>query len=307
MLRAGLVLEPLDDQVRVAADAERAEVELVGILLRIGHQLLEVLHRDVLVEDQHLLREGEVGDRLEILQRIVGQVLVERRIERHRAARQQADGGAVGSGAALQALAAMMVLAPGRLSTTKPCGLRCSNALPSARTITSMAPPGASGMMHPDRGRRIARPGQGRRRDRTRSSRSPARRERPASEASSCSSVSAAPCSRERPLRSAALAERASCRGWPAGAVHCTIVGDRKGLHPLVNARLDVTARRVRPRATAMRATLPLTGSATMSTVSFAGVRTSASTPAKARRAASRRSSTLAGLPHVGERHLARR
>jgi hypothetical protein len=49
-------------------------------------------------------------------------------------------------GAALQALAAMMVLAPGRLSTTNPCGLRCSNALPSARTITSMAPPGASGI-----------------------------------------------------------------------------------------------------------------------------------------------------------------
>src|SRR5215469_2632807 len=49
--------------------------------------------------------------------------------------------------AALQALAAMIVLAPGRLSMMRPYGLRCSNAWPMARTMTSIAPPGGSGMM----------------------------------------------------------------------------------------------------------------------------------------------------------------
>jgi hypothetical protein len=36
-LQAGLVVEPLDDQVRIAADAERTERDLVGILLRLGN------------------------------------------------------------------------------------------------------------------------------------------------------------------------------------------------------------------------------------------------------------------------------
>ena len=65
------------------------------------------------------MREGEIGDRLEILDRIVGQVFVERRIDRHRL-RESRQIVEPSGGAALQALAAMMVLAPARLSTTKP-------------------------------------------------------------------------------------------------------------------------------------------------------------------------------------------
>src|SRR6195256_4416518 len=81
--------------MRVAADPERAEVELVRMLFGISDQLLEVLYRDALVQDQHLMGEGEIGDRLEILDRIVGQVLVERGIDRDAAAREQANGAAV--------------------------------------------------------------------------------------------------------------------------------------------------------------------------------------------------------------------
>jgi hypothetical protein len=80
----------------VAAHAERAEIDLVGMLLRISDQLPEILHRNVLVEDQHLVRERKVGDRLEVLERIIGQIAVEVRIERHRAARKQADRRPVG-------------------------------------------------------------------------------------------------------------------------------------------------------------------------------------------------------------------
>ncbi len=89
--RTGLVLEPLDHQMGVAADAERAEIELVGMRLGIGDQLLEVVDRHALVEDEHLVRKRKVGDRLEILDRIVAQVLVERRVDRDAAAREQAD------------------------------------------------------------------------------------------------------------------------------------------------------------------------------------------------------------------------
>jgi hypothetical protein len=219
-LGAGLVLEPLDDQVGIAAHPERAEIELVGMLLRIGDQLLEILHRHALVQDQHLLRERDVGDRLEILQRIVGQVLVERRIDRDRAARQQADGGAigrrrlagigrddgVGAGPALDH-EAMRVALLERLAE------RAHHYVDGAA--------GRERDQHPDRARRIARLGK------ARAGNAQACTDRQRGESGLLSKRHRFPpygrsLSERAVVVGERIAESAHPDGWLAGAAHCT-------------------------------------------------------------------------------------
>ena len=84
--------------VRRGADARRAVGELAGLLLRERDELGERLRRHRRIDDQDVGRGRGERDRREILDRVVGHLLVEHGIERQRARRHQ-EGVAVGRGA----------------------------------------------------------------------------------------------------------------------------------------------------------------------------------------------------------------
>ena len=94
-LGAGGIFQPLDEKVRIAAQAHRRKIEFVRILLRIFDKLRIGVDRHVPVEDDNLLAKESVCDRLEISDRIIGELPVELRIDGHSAPRQDADGIAV--------------------------------------------------------------------------------------------------------------------------------------------------------------------------------------------------------------------
>ena len=71
-LGAARMLEPFYDQVRVAAKAHRRKVEFVRILLGVLDKFRECIDGNRLVENDDLLTEERVGNRLKILQRLVG-------------------------------------------------------------------------------------------------------------------------------------------------------------------------------------------------------------------------------------------
>ena len=79
----------------IAADPERTEIELVGVLFGIDDEFTQGVGRYRSVEDHHLLGEDHVGERFEILLRIVRQVGEQKWIERNRARGQKAEGMAV--------------------------------------------------------------------------------------------------------------------------------------------------------------------------------------------------------------------
>ena len=84
---AGCRLEHLAGQVTRRADACRAVVELARHLLCERHQFGEIADRLRRMDDDGDRRHRDHRDRREVAQRIVGQLLVKRRIDRMRADR----------------------------------------------------------------------------------------------------------------------------------------------------------------------------------------------------------------------------
>ena len=124
-----------------------AKLSLSGFFLEYVDQLGQRPDRHVLVEDHDLLAEEAVGDRLEILERIVRELAVDLGIDRDRAAGQQAERVAVRRGALAgvggdDGVGARRGSRPRRW---RRCGPRTPCRAP--RTNTSMAPPGGSGTM----------------------------------------------------------------------------------------------------------------------------------------------------------------
>ena len=89
---------------------------------------------------------ADQADRLEVLLRVVAEVLVEADVDRERGAGREQDGVAVGRGRAT-AVAAMPPPAPARFSTTTGCLRISSIFLVRMRAITSLGPPGAKPMI----------------------------------------------------------------------------------------------------------------------------------------------------------------
>ena len=63
--------------VRDRADAGMRHVELAGVCLHVGHELLEVLRRKILPGEDQDRGAGNHSDRLEIYRRVVSEVRVE--------------------------------------------------------------------------------------------------------------------------------------------------------------------------------------------------------------------------------------
>ena len=81
-----------------SADAAGAVAELARIGLGVGDELGDGLHRHVVVDQQDERQMRHHRDRLEILHRVVGDLLVERRIDRHRRAGRHQQRVTVGRG-----------------------------------------------------------------------------------------------------------------------------------------------------------------------------------------------------------------
>ncbi len=83
-------------EMREAGEAGRAVIELAGLALGEFDQLLDALRRQARIDHQHIGRGAEHRDRLEILDRVVGQLGAERGRDRMGAAGDQPDRVAVG-------------------------------------------------------------------------------------------------------------------------------------------------------------------------------------------------------------------
>ena len=81
-LDAGHRREQRGEQMLTAAVARRRVVDLAGPLLHVGDEFLERLHRQRRIDDQHAGLAADERDRREVLDRIVGELRVERRADR---------------------------------------------------------------------------------------------------------------------------------------------------------------------------------------------------------------------------------
>jgi hypothetical protein len=81
----GRHLQVLEGEVAGAAVARRAVVELARLRLRERDELLEVLRRQIGVDDIQARHLGKQRDRLEVLDRVVGQLFEDERVDRERA------------------------------------------------------------------------------------------------------------------------------------------------------------------------------------------------------------------------------
>jgi hypothetical protein len=95
----GAQLEQLGDQMGEVAVAHGAEIELAGIGLGIGNQLLHGLRREIRRHHQHLVAFGDLGDRREMLGGVVVAEPVDRRPDHQRAGIAEQERIAVGLGA----------------------------------------------------------------------------------------------------------------------------------------------------------------------------------------------------------------
>ena len=68
------------------SDTAGAKIELAGVLLHIGNQLLEVVGRDILVDNQELGHRHHHADGLEVLERVIRQLRIQRRVDGQRPA-----------------------------------------------------------------------------------------------------------------------------------------------------------------------------------------------------------------------------
>ncbi len=74
---AGLGFQRFHGQVRLAAAAVRGVIELAGVGLGVGDQLLEVVGRHGRVGQQQLVEQHQLRDGREVLHRVVGQLGIE--------------------------------------------------------------------------------------------------------------------------------------------------------------------------------------------------------------------------------------
>ena len=74
-LGAGACHEQLGRQMRARADAGGTIVQLAGLGLGQRDQFLDVVHRQVLAHDEHMLEGAGAGQRREILHRVVARLL----------------------------------------------------------------------------------------------------------------------------------------------------------------------------------------------------------------------------------------
>jgi hypothetical protein len=95
---AGLPPQHLAEQVTGRSGADRAVVELAGMRARKGDQLIDRSRRHGRVHHQHDGHAREQRDRLEILERIVGELGVEVGTDGEVGGGAERDGIAVGSG-----------------------------------------------------------------------------------------------------------------------------------------------------------------------------------------------------------------
>ena len=98
MLRAERRVEQKAAQMRRRPDPSGAAVELVLVLLGVGDELGRGLHRQVLPHQQDLRHVAHEADRLEVVHRVVGQLLVEADIGGERAGVADEERVAVGLG-----------------------------------------------------------------------------------------------------------------------------------------------------------------------------------------------------------------
>ena len=98
-LDAELAAHQLGEQVRRAAGAVRRIGQPLRPGLRIGGEIGERLHRQRRIDHQDERHAGDQRDRHQIPGRIIGQVLVDADIDRHRGRGADQDGVAVGRGA----------------------------------------------------------------------------------------------------------------------------------------------------------------------------------------------------------------
>ena len=84
--------------MRHVADAERAVVDLAGLCLRARDQILDRFDSGGGIDHGAERISGGLGDRDEIAKRVVGQLLVDERVGRHRAHRRVDQRIAVGRG-----------------------------------------------------------------------------------------------------------------------------------------------------------------------------------------------------------------
>ena len=97
-LDAGVAGEQRGGEMREARKARRAVVQLAGLGLGERHQLGDAFRRDAGIEHQHIGRGADHRDRLEVVDRVVGQLGAERRRHAMRARGDQADRVAVRRG-----------------------------------------------------------------------------------------------------------------------------------------------------------------------------------------------------------------
>ena len=93
--RAGHGLQHFHVQVAGRAGAEGPVVERAGFLLGERDQILHALDRHRRMQDQRVVDDDEPGDRREAFERIIGQPLVEARVDRERHLRADHQGVAV--------------------------------------------------------------------------------------------------------------------------------------------------------------------------------------------------------------------
>ncbi len=137
--------EHLADELRQRALAE-AEVELARIGLGIGDELGERLGRHVGRDHQHQAAARDRRDRHEVLQRIVGQRLVDQRRDEMRRAVGDEQSIAIRLGAH-HGFHADGGAAAGRLSTTTDWPSCAAMGVAISRATTSLGEPGVNGAM----------------------------------------------------------------------------------------------------------------------------------------------------------------
>ena len=108
----------------------------------------DVLDRQVGIDVQRVGDEADERDRLEVLDRIVGQVLVQAGVDRVGADRAAEQRVAVGLGLGDLARADARRPAPGLLSTTTGCFNTGEIPCAMVRPMTSVVPPGVNGTMY---------------------------------------------------------------------------------------------------------------------------------------------------------------
>ena len=84
-LHAGHHLEQLAREMDRRAVARRREIELAGIRLRVGDELLHRVHRQRRIDHEHVGNAGDQDDRREILDVVVRHLRVQARVDRVRA------------------------------------------------------------------------------------------------------------------------------------------------------------------------------------------------------------------------------